>query len=74
VIAVPQSFVNNFYYKRKINIYNLTAHHSIHKKGYCAFRDEKTCGRSANDIASSLYLILEKIVSKHSNVEFDTMD
>jgi hypothetical protein len=69
VITVPQSFVNNFYYKRKINIYNLTAHDSIDKKGYCAVWDEKTCGRSANDIASSLYLILEKIVSKHSNVE-----
>jgi hypothetical protein len=73
VITCLQSFVNNFYYKRKINCYNLTAHDSIKKQGYCAVWDEKTCGRSGNDIASALLTILEKIIDNHSNIDSFTL-
>jgi hypothetical protein len=71
VITCPQSFVNNFYYKRKI--YNLTAHNSIDKNGYCAIWDEKTCGRTANNISSALHIILEKILSKYQNINNITL-
>ncbi len=46
----------------------LTAHNSIDKNGYCAIWDEKTCGRTANDVSSALYIIVEKIVSKYQNI------
>ncbi len=69
VITCPQSFVNNFYYKRKINIYNLTAHESYSKTGYCCIWDESICGRSGNDLASALIAILEKIVNNYSEVK-----
>ncbi len=68
VITCPQSFVNNLYYKRKIAVYNLTAHESISKTVYCALWDESVCGRSGNDIASAIFAILEKICEKYSNI------
>jgi hypothetical protein len=69
VITIPQSSVNNFYYKRKINVYNLTASESLSKSGYCAVWDEKTCGRTGSDIASALVAILNEILSKYNSIE-----
>jgi hypothetical protein len=64
VITLPQSFVNNFYHKRKVNLYNLTASHS--KSGYCALWDEKICG---NVIASALIAILKQILPKYPELK-----
>lgn len=68
VITCPKSFISNFYYKRKINVYNLTAHESINKTGLCCVWDESLSGRSGNDIASGLIKILEKIVEMYPNI------
>ena len=35
-IPCPRAGVSNFFYKRKHNVYNLTAHWSMNKKGYNA--------------------------------------
>jgi hypothetical protein len=69
VITCHKSFISNFYYKRKINVYNLTAHESINKTGFCCVWDESLCGRSGNDIASSLIKILEKIFEMYPNIK-----
>ncbi len=73
VITIPQSSVSNFYYKRKINVYNLTASKSLSKSGYCAVWDEKTCGHTGSDIDSALIAILEKILSKHELIGYLTL-
>ena len=33
VITCPRANISNFFYKRKLNVYNLTAHCSVNKKG-----------------------------------------
>ncbi|XP_046684392.1 uncharacterized protein LOC124370146 [Homalodisca vitripennis] len=69
VIALPRANVSCFFYKRKLNVYNLTAHCSKDKKGYCAFWHEALCGRSGNDIASAVVKIMEKISSAFPDVK-----
>jgi hypothetical protein len=69
VITCPKSFINNFYYKRKENIYNLTACDSLSRTGYCSVWDESVCGRTSNDIASALIIILENFFEKHPNID-----
>lgn len=69
VISLPRGNVSCFYYKRKLNVYNLTAHASDGnvKNGYCAVWHEGLCGRTGNDIASALVKILSKICLDYSN-------
>ena len=60
VIACPRVNVSNFFYKRKLNIFNLTAHLSLSKCAYNTMWSEHQAGRGANEIASALVKILEK--------------
>ena len=46
-------------------MYNLTAHTSLSKKGYCAIWTEEISGRGANDIASALVKTLDQIILDH---------
>ena len=62
VFALPNAEVSNFFYKRKLSVYNLTAHCSLTKQSYGAVWTENMSGRSGNDIASALVAILHKIV------------
>jgi len=62
VISVPSTNVSNMFYKRKLNVYNLTGHLSVKKKGYCSVWHEGLSGRGGNDIASAVVAILKKIV------------
>lgn len=56
-----------FFYKRKLNVYNLTAHASdgATKQGYRAIWNEAMCGRAGNDIASAVIKLLTKICNKY---------
>ena len=67
VIPLPRANISSFYYRRKLNVYNLTAHVAINseKKGYCAVWNEGMCGRGANHIASALVAVLKKVVSEY---------
>ena len=47
VINLPKAEVGSFFYKRKLNLYNLTAITSD-KQGYCAIWTELTSGRAGN--------------------------
>ena len=60
VISLPRSHISSFFYRRKLSAYNLTAHCSTvtQKRGYCAVWYEGRSGRSSNDIASSLVMLL----------------
>lgn len=58
VLCCPRANVSNFFYKRKLNVFNLTAHLSINKCAYNAVWPENLAGRGANEISSALVKIL----------------
>ena len=67
VFALPTAEVSNFFYKRKLNVYFMTAHCSVDKRGYGAMWNEAQNGRAGNDIASSVMKLLESIVGDNSD-------
>ena len=61
VITLPKADVGCFLYKRKLTLYNLTAH--TVKRGYCAIWNDALSGRAA-----SVFLrTMENIVQDHPN-------
>lgn len=68
VFSLPRAEISNFFYKRKLNVYNLTGHCNRNKKTYCAIWPETLGGRSGNDIASALVNILERVTSENKNL------
>lgn len=69
VIACPRAEISSFFYKRKLNTYNLTAHFSQSKTVYCAIWTEAISGRSGNDISSALFKILNAVADEHEFTE-----
>lgn len=67
VFALPRANVGTFFYKRKLNTYNMTAHCSVNKKGYGAIWHEGQSGRGANDIASAVLKLLNAIVDDNAD-------
>jgi hypothetical protein len=68
VITVPRANVSNMFYKRKLNVYNLTGHLSLSRKGYCVVWHESLSGRSGNDIACALMAMLEKVFEMNTTM------
>ena len=66
VFALPRANVGVFFYKRKLNTFNMTAHCSVSKKAYGAIWHENQSGRGANDIASAVMKLLGVIVQDHA--------
>lgn len=69
VITLPISNVGNFFYLPKLTCYNLTGHLSKTKKVYNAVWTEYTGGRTGNDLASALTVILEQILNDHPEMK-----
>ena len=65
VFALPRANISSFFYKRKLNVYHMTAHCSVDKSSYGGLWHEAHNGRCGNDIASVIVRILEEIVSDH---------
>lgn len=61
VLRCPKLFAGSTYYKRKLNIYNLTFYELQTKKGACYMWSESEAHRGANDIATAVVKYLEKI-------------
>lgn len=68
VFALPQSNISCFFYSRKLNTYNLTAHCNLDKQAYCCIWSEGTHGRQGNDIASALIKILDRVVKDFPHI------
>jgi hypothetical protein len=68
VYSLPKANVSNFFYKRKLTVFHLTAHCSLSKQAYGCLWPETMSGRSANDIASAMVVILRKVVTDHPTV------
>ena len=67
VFALPRANISSFFYRRKLNVYNMTAHCSVDKKGYGALWHMGQNGRTGNDIASAVLKLLSVIVEDHAN-------
>lgn len=67
VFALPRANISSFFYRRKLNVYNMTAHCSVDKQGYGAIWHEGQSGRSGNDIASAVMRLLQVIVEDHTD-------
>lgn len=69
VFSLPTANVSNFFYKRKLNCYHLTGHCSTNKQSYGVLWPETLSGRAANDIASGLVVILDRVLLDNPNVK-----
>lgn len=69
VFALPRSNISCFFYSKKLNTYNLTAHCKVNKRGYCAIWSEGMHGRKDIDIASALVAILKRVLDDVPNLE-----
>jgi hypothetical protein len=66
VFVLLTAEVSNFFYKRKLNVYFMTAHCSSDKRGYGVLWHKGQSGRTGNNIASSVLKILEAVVEENS--------
>jgi hypothetical protein len=69
VVTCPRAEISCFFYYRKLNLYNLTAHLSTTKQGYCAIWTEAEMGRSGNELASAIINVLEKVMEEHPTLQ-----
>lgn len=69
VLTCPRANVSSFFYKRKLNVYNLTAHSSVNKTAYNAMWAESMAGRGGNEICSALLAILHNVTDDCPNIE-----
>lgn len=71
VFALPKAEVSNFFYKRKLNCYNLTAH--VTYKGqielYCMVWHELISGRAGNHLASAVFKILNHVFAQNREIK-----
>lgn len=73
VLVLPKANVSNFFYKRKLNVYNLTAHVSTDGEAYNAIWTESLAGRGANEISSALVTILKSVSDKYPEIKSYTL-
>ena len=64
VLTAPRLFAGVSYYKRKLNVYNLTFYELQTGQGYCYTWHEADAGRGSNEIASCLTKYLESLDKK----------
>lgn len=69
VFALPRTNVSSAFYKRKLNVYNMTARVSRTKKAYCGIWNEAVCGRAGNDMASVITHLVSVILADHPEAE-----
>ena len=69
VFALPRTNVSSAFYKRKLNVYNMTARVYQTKKAYCAIWSEEICGRTGNDIASTVHYLLQQVIKDNPTCE-----
>lgn len=72
VFNLPKGFASSFYYKRKINVYNMTAtiiFPNKEKFTYCCVWDEFNNSRGGNEISSCIYKILNTLMVEHPTIQ-----
>ena len=72
VIICPRANISNFSYKRKLNVYNQTAHMSLNKRAYNVTWVEYQAGRGTNEIVSPFLKIKERVLQDFPDLEVIT--
>lgn len=67
VINLPNCEIGKLFYKKKLNVYNLTAHESLGKNKICVIWPETLCGRSGNDIVKNIITWSDSCVPQNRN-------
>lgn len=75
VFSLPISGVSNFFYKRKLCAFNMTATLSLQgaKKSYFGIWHEGIGGRGGNNMASAIVKILGQVLTDYPDIEELTM-
>lgn len=70
VLPLPKTNVGSAFYKRKLNMYNMTVHLQMtsHSQVYCALWHEGIVGRSGNDMASAVLKVIETIFVQYPTI------
>ena len=70
VLSLPRAEISSFFYKRKLNVYNLTVHvaKASERKVYCCIWHEGIAGRGANHLSSALIKALTRIIHEDSEI------
>ena len=68
MVNLPKAEIGPLFYKRKLNLYNMTGHYSQNKQGYCAVWIEVMAGRAGDDIGSSVTAIVEMLIKDNPNI------
>ncbi|WAQ94258.1 hypothetical protein MAR_006729 [Mya arenaria] len=55
ILLTPSSFESNFYYKRRLNNFNLTVYDMANRNGHCFLWNESISNRGACEIATCVY-------------------
>lgn len=69
MFALPRMSASSAYYRRKLNTYNMMALVHKNKQAYCAVWSENVGGRSGNEIASAVIVLLKHILLDHLEYE-----
>lgn len=67
-----QTDKSRFFYKRKLNVYNLTSCFTLTKKVYCTVWNETISGRAGNNIAKAFRRILDTVIEENEITELIT--
>lgn len=73
VFCLPKANVKKFFYKRKLQVFNMTAHCSVNGVTYCCIWHEAITGRGANVLASAISKILNQIIVDVPNIKKMTL-
>ena len=68
VISLPKAATSNFFYKQKLNLYNLNAHVWATGQAYYAVWPETLSGRSGTDIASAVAKVLHAVMHDDQDI------
>ena len=69
VITSSRANISNFFYKRKLNVYNLTAHLLLNKCAYNTIWPESLACRGSSEISSALCVIVKKVLEDYPRLE-----
>ncbi|KAK3920097.1 Proteasome subunit beta type-2 [Frankliniella fusca] len=63
-LTCPKSEASPFYYSSKLNVFNFTVFHSVHRLGFCYLWHEGMAKKGSDEVSSSLFHFITELVEK----------
>ena len=70
VLQVPHGEVSQYYYRRKLGVYNLSIYEYSTSNGFCYMWPEHVSGRGTNEVASSVINYIKQKVEEGKTIVF----